>query len=258
MSSRGSHQINAHEDGEDTLEKRTINRNLLTTIYYTANKNWSFSALLPVVEKYHSHVNNPQGAIQNESWSFSRLGDIKLVSTYRLDAKDEPYNLGFRAGLKLPTGSYQVANAAGTIAERALQPGTGSSDLIFGVFYSSVGFTHDASWFLETSAQSSMMTSKEFRPGNQYQLSTGYKQPFTKDLSVTLQINATSKDADSGINAEPLLSGSKSVYITPGISYSVTKDWLTYLDGQFPVYRYVNGIQLSADASLIAGFTFRY
>lgn len=255
---RGSHGIDRSQDSEDTLETKTINRNVLTTIDYSATKNWSFTALLPVVNKFHSHVNDPHGVAQVASWSFSRMGDIKLLTTYRLDNNDTNDNLGFRAGIKLPTGDYQVTNTEGAIAERALQPGTGSTDFIVGAYYSSTGFTHNASFFTEASMQSAVMTNDAFRPGNQYQLSSGYKQPITQRINAILQLNSIVKQRDSGFNAEPALSGLKSIYVTPGLSFSVNKDWQAYSYLQLPVYRYVNGIQLSAEASLIAGVTFKY
>ena len=39
------------------------------------------------------------------------------------------------AGLKLPTGKTSVVNADGEVAERTLQPGTGTTDAFLGAFY---------------------------------------------------------------------------------------------------------------------------
>ena len=51
-------------------------------------------------------------------------------------AKQELSFFGLSFGLKLPTGEFDVRNAMGALAERSLQPGTGTTDLLLGAFYS--------------------------------------------------------------------------------------------------------------------------
>ena len=42
---------------------------------------------------------------------------------------------GLQFGIKLPTGKFDVANDEGEVAERSLQPGSGTTDAILGAFY---------------------------------------------------------------------------------------------------------------------------
>ena len=254
----GSRQISAVEDTGDTTELRTINRNLLTTFDYSFSNNWTISASAPVLARSHSHISDPTGDATPESWNFTKIGDARVLGFYRLNNSDPTLNHGLIMGLKLPTGDFQVRNGDGTTAERALQPGTGSTDLVLGGYYSAPGWHPDSIWFAQGLVQQPVATKDGFKPGTQYQLNLGYRYPVNDSLQVLAQINTLIKTRDTGVNAEPELSGSKTVFLSPGLSYSLTHDVQLYGFLQFPVYRYVNGTQLSADWSLIVGMTMRF
>ena len=81
----------------------------------------------------------------------------------------------------------------------------------------------------------------------------GYNQPFGTHWTGMLQLNALWKDRDSGSNAEPEVSGGRQVFISPGISYAVSRSMQVYTYAQLPIYRYVNGTQLVADWGWVAG-----
>ncbi len=255
----GSHRISQAEDTADTTELRTINRNLLTTLDYTFSKNWAASVSVPVVDRFHSHIDDPTSAATVETWNFTKIGDTRVLGFYRFDNEKNPFvNYGLNFGVKLPTGDYKVTNADGAAAERSLQPGTGSTDAVLGAYYSAPGFHQDSSWWAQVLAQQAVATTDGFRPGNQYQFNVGYRYPFSDALQGLLQVNSLVKGRDSGVNAEPDLSGSKSVFLSPGLSYSITHDTQLYSFVQLPIYRYYNGIQLSVDWAVVAGFTMRF
>lgn len=254
----GSKQISPAEDTADTTELRTINRNFLTTVDYAFSKNWSVSASLPVVSRSHSHIADPAGAATFEAWSFTKAGDARVLGFYRFDNDNPVVSYGLTFGLKLPTGDYRVTNADGTVAERALQPGTGSTDVVLGGFFSGPGIGLDAGWFAQALVQQAATTKDDFKPGTQFQLNFGYRQPMTDSLQLLLQVNTLIKTRDTGLNAEPDLSGSKTVFLSPGLSYSITRDVQAYGFLQLPIYRYVNGTQLSADRAMIAGLSMRF
>jgi Putative MetA-pathway of phenol degradation len=254
----GGKQIPASEDTGDTTELRTLNRNLLTTLDYAFSNNWTISASAPVVTRSHSHISDPTGNATLESWNFTKIGDARVLGYYRLDNPDPMLNRGLIAGLKFPTGDYQVKNGDGTVAERALQPGSGSTDMVVGGYYSAPGWHPEASWSVQGLVQQAVATKDGFKPGRQYQLNLGYRYPINDSLQALAQINTLIKTRDTGVNAEPELSGSKSVFLSPGLSYSLTHDVQLYGFVQLPVYRYVNGTQLSADWSVSVGMTMRF
>ena len=255
----GSRSISQSEDTADTIELRTINRNLLATLDYTLSKNWVLSASLPVVTRSHSHIADPTGTAVFEAWDFSKVADSRVLGFYKFDNDDNPLvSYGFVGGFKLPTGDFRLRNGDGTLAERALQPGTGSTDIVFGGYYTAPGLDHDASWSMQALIQQPARISDNYKPGMQYQLNFGYRQPLTDSLHALIQVNGLVRGRDTGLNAEPDLSGSKTVYLSPGLSYSYSSDLQVYGFLQLPIYRYVNGVQLSADWALVAGITVRF
>ncbi|HJW02906.1 MAG TPA: hypothetical protein VJ548_06460 [Azospira sp.] len=259
---RGSSHISADQDNTDALEKRTINRNLITSLDYTFNDRWGMSVALPVVSRQHDHIADPTGEATPESWNFSRSGDVRVLGRYRLNGDEQhaehsaPYGLQF--GIKLPTGDYKLANGAGSVAERALQPGTGSTDLIVGAYYTHRPTMSGPSWFAQGLLQSAVATQDQYRPGDQASFSVGVSYPQTEAFSLLFQVNGLVKQRDTGANAEPTLSGGRYLFASPGVSYGLTRDTQIYAFLQAPLYRHVNGIQLTADWSVVSGISLRF
>lgn len=256
---QGTRRISQADDTADTTELRTINRNLLTTLDYAFSKNWTVSVSAPVVDRSHSHLADPADPASGEKWDFTKVGDARVLGYYRFDNDNNPtVNRGLIFGLKLPTGSYRVGNSDGAVAERALQPGTGSTDAVLGGYHSAPGVHQDSSWFAQVLYQQAVSTKDAFKPGRQFQLNLGYRYPLTHELQALLQLNTSIKDRDSGANAEPDLSGSRSVFLSPGLSYAFADDFQLYGFVQLPVYRNYNGIQLAVDWAFVAGATLRF
>jgi hypothetical protein len=258
----GTKKISPEDDNEDIREVRTINRNWVATYDYAFNKNWSVSASLPVVSRSHSHIEDPTGAAGGptpESWNFTKAGDARVLGYYQFDNDKNPlvgYGLAF--GLKLPTGSTKVTNGEGVAAERMLQPGTGSTDAVLGGYYSAPGIGGDSSWFAQILYQQAVSTKGEYKPGSQFQANVGLRFPFAGDWQALLQLNGMIKGKDSGTNSEPDLSGSRTLFLSPGLAYSITHDFQLYSFVQLPLYRFYNGIQLAVDWAVVAGATLRF
>jgi len=80
----------------------------------------------------------------------------------------------------------------------------------------------------------------------------------TDSLALLGQLNALWRARDSGANAEPEDSGGRSLFISPGISYTVSESVQLYAFAQLPLYRYVNGTQLAVNWAAVGGVTFRF
>ena len=250
----GSHKTDG-DPNADALEQRTLNSNLLATIDHTLTEHWGVRVDVPVVSRIHDHIADPSGAAVPERWSFTRLGDARVVGRYQFGAYD---GFGLNAGLKLPTGSHTVANDNGTPAERMLQPGSGTTDAIAGLYFS--GRPHDAGmgWFAQVMVQHALNSRDEYRPGDTLQATAGLRLPLTEKTVGTLQVNYVQRRRDSGANAEPDVSGNRSVFLSPGISIVLSPAVQVYGFLQLPLYRYVNGVQLTADRSAVVGVSLRF
>jgi hypothetical protein len=239
-------------------EVRTINRNWVGQFDYNFNAHWGLSASLPLISRDHEHIHNDQGAQLPESWHFTEIGDARVLARYQLALHGEaPSSIGFALGVKLPTGKFDVANDEGEVAERMLQPGTGTTDLLAGVFYNRL-FANSGSAFVQARYESATDSRDDYRPGDRIFLDLGYRYPLTSRLALQAQLNAVLKEHEHGANGEPDDSGGKYLFFTPGVSFAVTRSLQLYGFVQLPLYQYVNGVQLTADWAALAGASWRF
>lgn len=244
-------------------EVRTVNRNVFATLDYGFTDYLGASLVLPWVDRRHEHIHNHRGEKLFESWNFSELGDIRLIMRYQLPAGESAATstlsfAGFTAGLKLPTGKIDIANGEGDVAERTLQPGTGTTDALIGAYYRRVLGQWNASWFVQINAQVPLASHQGYRPGRQLMVDVGARWEATDKLGLMLQLNAIHKGRDSGAEAEPDDSGSRTLSVSPGLTYTVMPGIQVYGFIQLPLYQRVNGVQLVADRSFAGGVSVQF
>lgn len=253
----GFGEIHRHHD-----EIKTTNQNLLIGLDYTIDASWSVSATVPIVDRNHAHIHNHHGAQFLDTWNFTRLGDIRVVGRRQWMAEEKEtstlnyYGLNF--GLKLPTGERDVQNSSGAVAEHTLQPGTGTTDIILGGHYSRVLPLSDHSWFVQGLWQSALNSREDYKPGNRLSLDVGYRYELTSTVGVMLQLNVLKRWRDSGSQAEPGDTGGNFIFVSPGVSFALSKNTQIYGFVQLPLYQYVNGVQLTADWSGVIGLNAKF
>lgn len=246
-------QIPRHHD-----EVRTANRNLLATFSQNFGSGWGYSLALPLVDRDHEHVHNHHGAKLDERWSFREVGDARVLGRYQQAVGDGQAALGAIFGLKLPTGRRTVSNSEGDVAERSLQPGSGTTDAILGAYYRRQLPESDSSVFAQAQYQRPLSERDGFAPGAQLSLDLGYARRLTERVSGLLQLNAVAKGRDRGAQAEPADSGSRAVFLSPGVSWDATDSVRVYGFVQQPLRQRVNGVQLTARRALAVGVTTRF
>ena len=255
----GTAKVSAAGSADTHDEVKTINRNTLITLDHSLGEKWGISLRLPVVARKHEHYyNDPVEGAQPESWKFSALGDVQLLGIYRFTRGPLSHaSTGLRFGVKLPTGSIAQRNDEGELAERSLQPGSGSTDLIAGVFYgapSALG----GNWFSQIQWQRALITRANYRPGDVVALDAGYTHPLAHSLQGMIQLNLRWQGHDRGSAAEPADSGGEYAHISPGLAYALSPDTRIYGFVQLPLYQSVQGTQLSADWTAAAGVNLRF
>jgi hypothetical protein len=257
----GSKKVGVGEIPQHHDEIRTINRNWLGTVDYAFNDAWGASATLPVLDRSHAHIHTHMGAQLLETWNFTEVGDLRVQG--RRQWRAESLNaqrldfFGVNFGLKLPTGKTDLRNADGDVAERTLQPGTGTTDVLLGGYFRRV-LGSGASWFADALIQAPLNSHDNFKPGTRTSLDLGYRMQASDKLGLMLQLNFLHKARDSGSDAEPEDSGGRFVFLSPGVSYTLTPALQVYGFLQLPLYQYVNGVQLTADWAVAAGIAARF
>jgi hypothetical protein len=251
-------EVRRHHD-----EVLTENRNLVGTLDHTFNQDWGVNAQLPLVDRHHEHIHNHGGGQLPEAWTFTRVGDARVLFRRRL-ATYEDHNAhtidtaGVNAGLKLPTGQTNVRNGEGELAERTLQPGSGTTDVLAGAYYSKDLPERNFAWFVQGLAQLAMYSRHEFRPGHRLMLDAGTRYAWGDRLGLLLQANLLTKARDQGSEAEPADSGGKFLFVSPGVSYAFSRQVQAYGFLQLPVYQNVNGVQLVARHAIAVGVNTRF
>jgi hypothetical protein len=258
----GSRKLRVGEIPRHHDEVSTKNDNLVASYSRTFESGWGFSLVAPIVSRDHLHIHNHQGQQLQERWRFTELGDVRATGRYQraVGAGDSatPSRAGVIFGLKLPTGRIGVANDEGEVAERSLQPGTGTTDGIIGAYFQQDLPQRGASWFAQAQYQRALNSRDEFKPGAQLSVDLGYGQAVADKLSALVQLNLVVKGRHRGANAEPEDSGGQFVFLSPGLSYAVSDTMRAYAFFQQPLHQHVNGVQLTARHALLVGVTTRF
>jgi hypothetical protein len=254
--------------GNQEVEKYTKNQYYSATIDYSGSPSWGISFQVPYIVRSHStlgtasdgYTPGPDGE-QYDS-NTSNLGDIKLIGRYQGFLPQ--HNFGIQLGFKLPTGSHtQVgtstdpANPGDASIDRGLQPGTGTTDGILGVYYFD-SLNRNWDYFAQATAQMALDSSDDYKPGNGYNLNLGVRYMGLPKAIPQLQINARHVEHDTGDNADQLSTGGTLIYLSPGLVVPVTKLTSVYGFVQLPLYQDVRGVQLVPHYSASIGVRFSF
>lgn len=251
-------EIPRHHD-----EVKTENRNLIATYDYTFNQDWGLSAVVPLVNRQHDHIHNHGGGQIPEEWKFGGLGDMRVllrrrVATFEDADKHTIGTAGINFGVKLPTGQTNQRNSDGEEAERSLQPGSGTTDVLLGAYYSKDLPDLNWSWFVQGLTQMAMNEYNDYRQGHRVTLDAGVRYAMGDRVGLLMQANYLFKARDQGLEAEPDDTGGRFLFLSPGVSYAFTREMQAYGFLQRPIHQDVNGVQLVAKYALAVGVNVRF
>jgi hypothetical protein len=250
------------------VEKYTENNYLTLGVDYSWSREWGINLQMPYIIRSHSTLGTASdgttpgaGGGQYDSRT-SSLGDLKLVARYQ--GFSEACNYGILFGLKLPTGSHSEtgnstdATTPGPVPiDRGLQPGTGTTDAILGVFYSDA-INENWDYFGQAMYQKALYYNDGYKPGDGVNVNLGTRYAGFGRVSPQLQLNFRHVEHDEGANADTVSTGGSLLYISPGVSLSVTRHFSVYSFLQFPLYQYVNGVQLAPRYTASAGVRYAF
>lgn len=256
---QGGHVLSPQDlpAGEEALERHTRHRALVTTLDRAFDAEWSIALRLAALQREHLHqpIEEDTGALGDpERWRYARPGDLQVLGRWQpvADAADGAWALS--AGLKLPTGSHRVRNVQGVVAERAMQPGTGTVDTVLGASRRQVLGLADA-LNLQLTWQRALAAADHYRPGDRVDASVGWVHAVTPGWSTSLQLNLGWRGRDHGAEAEPELSGGSRLSLSPGLSWAASPADTLQTHLQWPLWQHVNGVQLTPRHGLSAGWT---
>ncbi len=253
--------ISGHHD-----EIQTINERTTVKFQYGLSNALGVNVELPFVHREHSHIHNHMGTPIHESWNFSGFGDMVVTGQagFNLGQSEKAAALSFLAGAKLATGVTDAANAEGDAAEITLQPGSGSTDFLFGFNFhkplfnvgSAAGDVHSLMPInFGVTYQLSGEGKEDFRFGNVAQAHLGTEYQILPRATLLFQGNLRHQTFGEEDGSQDDNSGGTWIYASPGlgVQFSDLFSGFTYL--QLPVYINVHGIQQVSKMNLLFGLS---
>ena len=234
------------------LQEKTLNRNLTATLDYSPSVDWGVAVMVPTYDRYHATLAAGDG---DPSMSQARgLGDVRVLGRYQGFSEDHAF--GVQLGLKLPTGgfhqTFEAGPQAGQPVDRALQLGTGTTDLLVGA-YAFGELAQDWGIFAQALGQKPLGGREGFKPGDGLNANAGVRYTGFAGITPHLQMNLRAEGRESGIHADAANSGATLVYLSPGLTVGVTRGLQIYAFAQVPVAQRVNGLQLEPRSSVSLG-----
>jgi hypothetical protein len=237
---------------ESEVQQTTVNRNTTFGLEYSPQASWGVGVLLPYFDRFHSTIGEGDTDI---STSHSRgIGDLRVIA--RWAGFSPEHTTGLQFGVKLPTGRtddrFRSGPLAGDIVDRGLQPGTGSTDLLVGVYHFGTLATN-WDYFAQGMLQQPLASKDDFRPGTGINLSIGTRYVANRVFVPQLQLNVRAEKRESGANADVPNSGATLAYLSPGFTLNFSRRFAAFAFVQAPVWQRVNGLQIEPRYAVSAG-----
>lgn len=247
----------------DHDEIRTLSRIWMTRFDYDSTDRWGFGLSLPVVSRFHEHLNVASG--DRDAWRFSGIGDLTVElrrTVWKGEAASRPSVTLTLAG-KFPTGRTGAHNAFDN-AEVPLQPGSGSYDAIAGVNYAQVAGQgpggRDSNLFARVAYRKNGPGSRRYQLGDEFQTTLGASFAALKrlDLDAQASLRVRRKDQPGDTPEDVSFTGGEFVHLSPGLRWHFGAGLSAYGYLQLPVFQRVNRQQLTADRAWLFGATWEF
>lgn len=263
--------LTASAQNDDLMSTESVRQvNLNTTLSYSPTNDWTFSFMLPVVEKYFQ-VSAPIGPDDGTPFG---IGDMMFGARYFFlndtDFKTRQHTgMAVSGGVYFPTGGNNFTSViTGQNLDTHAQLGTDAWAFYGGLLYNQAweDFTlsANANCILRTRALTTDPTSpmyqyafgSAFTAGVQGQLHVADTVAFSLAAEGRYAVSDTYTNAafGPGIVNTPNTGGTV-LDATPGVWWNVSGDSTIYAKVQIPFYTNLNGVQ-EVDPTYIAGTQF--
>ena len=263
--SRAAKHIHVH--GMDYMSVTNVNAS------YGVSDNFEVGLSLPYIRNdtiragHHSH--GPGGNTVEDHGDSYGLGDVTLMSKYKLPVNWYGVEVAFMAGLQLPTGKTDVSYAGERLSTEH-QPGSGSTDPILGVAFSKNfgAYNVDASlsqMFNTGGAQDTELGDvTSFNLGVSYRV--GGEEHKHKDggihkhaaVDYVLELNGERAAQQKVSGIQDTSTGGTQIFLSPGVRYTSPQGWAAQASLGLPVVRNMNAGEAETDyrISSAIGFSF--
>lgn len=227
----------------DDQSRERYTHSLMIEGNYGITKRFSVSGLLTLVQQGRT-ITTPTGN-QNQLVT-GGIGDAVLLLNYNLIPgnlfKQRVLNIG--VGPKIPLGqSNQRSN--GILVPYDMQPGTGAWDAVVWGYFSQGFRPKPFSLFATTAYRLTGQNDLGYEFGNELIASGGLSFFPTPETAFSLLAQYRTVTADQLNNADISNTGGSWLYLSPGFNVNLTESLSLRINGEVPVYRKLNGTQLT-------------
>ena len=254
-----------------SVPTKMVMQKISTNISYRMDEDNAFILSVPYIINDMDML-NPMGMPMKMN-TIEGIGDASLIYLRDLykDAEmrtRQRFSVG--VGIKAPTGESKSRNPMGNLVHMMMQAGTGSWDGIFlanGTFAFGEHEDGGALWFLSPSVMYQMTTKNDlgYKVGDRLNYDLSAKYRLSSEFNVKLDLNGVfaahdstdgTIDASSGLvgyqNPMSLIdnvnnTGINSMFISPGIQWLVTPEFIVSGEVRIPLYQNTRGIQQVTD-----------
>ncbi len=230
---------------DDSFRERIVNTMMLETSYGLSDR-WSLSALVSMIQQRRS-IQSPLSSNIMDRLDTRGIGDAVVLLKYNVMplTMSTQRELTLGAGPKIPVGKHDL-RSNGILAPADMQPGTGAWDAVaWAYFYQGFLPTTRLNVFGNVSARYTGTNSFDYRFGNEFitTLSTSYRTDTFFNVSMSLRYRNVTPDQRFGEDIAN--TGGQWFMVIPGINFKIAQDWTLRTTAQLPVYRELNGTQLT-------------
>ncbi len=213
------------------------------------NREWGVLVEAPIWDRYFKTIDDA-GSLA--SVDHGALGDVRVTGVYT--GLSEDMSTGIQFGLKLPTGPFDQS-----LMDRDTQIGSGTTDLLLGGYQ--MGQENGWGWYAQALWQHAFNSREGYRPGDSFDFSIGAHYDNLLDtykIIPMLQLIASFRSVDSGVNSDPTDSGYERLLVAPSIQIKLSPQVNFYGDLRIPVIAHVNGYQLIAPSLVNTTISFNF
>jgi hypothetical protein len=241
---------------EQELQIDTLTRSFDLHLAYV-RPGWGLDFDIPEYDRFHSTI-GPGDTAVSESRA-SGPGDARV--SFHWQTYNPKRSLLLRVGFKLPTGrfnqNFDDGPEAGTLLDRGLQLGTGTTDVIAAASYFARPLIH-LGWFAQATVQQALAERDGFIPSSTAGLNVGVRYLNSSAFTPQLQLNARWDSREHGIYADAPDSGDGVLYGSPGFTAQLDDRRSAFIFLQVPVAQRVNGLQLEPRWLVSAGLRWSF
>ncbi|WP_462325318.1 transporter [Desulfoplanes sp.] len=253
-SKTGYERLKPGQKGKKCTEK-TLNKYQLT-LRAGIFEDFDFRLVVPFLDKELKR----ESAKASFTDSNSGLGDIKLVSRYRVmsQKKKDPLNLAIGLGVEMPTGTTDEEDDAGA-CPGYLQTGWGSWNPIFELGVHKVMGRHWMStYFMYKMSTEGERGEDDFEGSDVFKYNAAYMFALCNWFDMGVELNGEVKSKCKLAGETQQHTGGHTVFITPEVHFKLYKG--IHLDVGVPitVYRDLNGEQLSEDYRVVTKLAMKF